>query len=119
MDEINKQVPAPDRDLQNVPPHVPPASREVSPVTAAIFASLAFGLGAVMIVMAILALVFEAAPLPQSVLGQDALAAWLMVGLSGLFFAGCGVGILRRSLPLTLVLLILGVLSGWMASVVA
>jgi hypothetical protein len=117
MDETEKQVPAPERDLQNVSPHVPPASREMSPVTQAVFATPTIGLGIAMIVMAVLALLFEASPVPDSVLRQDALAAWLLVGLSGLFFVGCGVAILRRSLLLTLVSLILALLSGWMASV--
>jgi hypothetical protein len=119
MDETEKQVRAPERDLQNVPPHVPPASRETSPVTQAVFATPAIGLGIAMIVMAVLALLFEASPVPDSVLGQDASAAWLLVGLSGLFFVGCGVGIVRRSLLLTVVLLILAVLCGWMASTIA
>lgn len=119
MNQTEKHIPAPERDLQNVSPHVPPASSQFSPVTRGIFASLAIGLGIVMIVMAVLAALFGASPVPESMLAQDAFAAWLMVGLSGLFFVGSGVGILRRSLTLTLALLILGVLSGWMASTMA
>jgi hypothetical protein len=119
MDETRPQMPAPERDLQNVPPHVPPASRDVSPVTQAVFATPAIGLGIAMMVMAVLALLFQASPVPDSVLGRDAVAAWWLVGLSGLFFVGCGVAIMRRSLLLTVVLLILAVLCGWMASVIA
>jgi hypothetical protein len=122
MDEIktpNTTIPAPGRDLQNVPPFVPPASSQASPVTRAFFASLAIGLGIAMIVIAVLAVLFEASPLPGTFLRQDAFAAWVLVGISGLLFTGCGIGIWRGSLVLTLVLLILGVLSGWMASAVA
>lgn len=114
-----KQIPAPERDLQNVSPHMPPASSPFAPVTRGIFATLAIGLGVVMMVMALLAALFGASPVPETMLSQDAQAAWLMVGLSGLFFAGSGVGILRRSLLLTLGSLILGMLCGWIASTIA
>jgi hypothetical protein len=119
MDEAQTKIPAPERDLANVSPQVPPASDEPSPVTQWVFASLAIGLGTAMIVLAVVAAVFAASPIPETVLARDARAAWLLVGLSGLFFAGCGWGILRRSTALTLLSLILAVVTGWMASLMA
>ena len=114
MNEMQANIPAPGRDLKNVPPHVPPASREASPLTRWALAGMAIILGAVMMIMALAATVFQLSP--GSLLRSDQSTAWILIGCSGLLFTLAGVGILRQSLLLTIVTAALALVCGWTAA---
>lgn len=113
------KIPAPERDLKNVEPHVPPASRELSPVTRGIFSSVAIAFGVAVLVLALLGAVLQTSPLPQNVFDAGNLIAVLFAALTGLCLIGCGVGIAaaRRSCPL--VLLVASLLCGMAATAIA
>jgi hypothetical protein len=116
---METKIPAPERDLKNVDPQVPPASREPSPVTRFVFGSLAVGFGLAMVAFAVVAAIIQASPLPPGVFRADEAVACLLVACSGLCFIGCGLSILRRSLMTTLALLVLALICGWSATAVA
>jgi hypothetical protein len=119
MREMEAKIPAPGRDLKNVDPQVPPASREPSPVTRFVFGSLAIGFGLAMVAFAVVAAIFQASPLPHGVFRADEAVACLLVACSGLCFIGCGLFIFRRSFMITLVLLLIALVCGWSATAVA
>lgn len=112
------KIPAPERDLDNVDPAVPPASTETSPVSRAIFGSIAIAFGISFVIIAVAAAVFQVSPLPQDFFNGDEVTAALMAGLSGLSLVGCGLLIFRRSTAGTALLLILSLVFGYAASVI-
>lgn len=112
------KIPAPERDLKNVDPQVSPASTETSPVTRAVFGSIAIASGIALVIIAIAAAAFHSSPLPRDVFTGDEISAAVLAGLSGACLIGCGVFIFRRSLIVTALLLILSLICGYAASVV-
>lgn len=111
----NSSIPAPERDLQNVGPHVPPASREPGMISQAIFGSLSVGMGIALVVIGVVAALFNASPLPRELFTADEMMAALFAGLSGLCLIGCGIGIFRRATGVTLVLFALALACGAVA----
>ncbi|QDU40883.1 hypothetical protein Mal4_52460 [Maioricimonas rarisocia] len=113
------KIPAPERDMKNVEPHVPPASRELSPVTRGLFSSLAIGFGIAVLALAIFAGIMQTSPLPQDYFNSEDLVAVLLAAGSGLCLIGCGIGIARRSTVLAVVLLLGSLLCGMAATAIA
>jgi len=112
----NPSIPAPERDLQNVDPEIPPASREPSTITRTIFGSLAVGFGIALLMLGVAAAVFQASPVPQHLFASEELTAAILASVSGLCLIGCGVAIFRRSGLLMAVLFALSILCGVAAS---
>ncbi|MFG0333499.1 MAG: hypothetical protein ACF8TS_09070 [Maioricimonas sp. JB049] len=105
--------------MKNVDPQVPPASRELSPVTRGVFSSLAIGFGIAVLAVAIFGGILQSSPLPRNVFNAEELIAVLLAAGSGLCLIGCGIGIARRSTVLSVVLLIGSLLCGMAATAFA
>lgn len=105
-------IPAPDRDLANEEPRVPPAADDTSPVTRAIMGSLAVGMGAAILVTAVLAALFQISPLPADVFDAENMIVFTLACLCGACFIGCGLFIFRRSLVMTSLLLVAALACG-------
>ncbi len=102
--------PAPDRDMALVEPRVPPASREMSPLTRTVAGMLGIALGLGVALLGLVGVIGEDGPARR--------AAALMLA-AGVCFLLAGVGLSRRTatvLPLACV--VLGVLLGVSAQLV-
>ena len=113
------KIPAPERDLRNTEPSVPPASTQTSPITRAIFGSIAIAFGIAIVVISLVAAIFHVSPLPRSIINSDEVTAAIFAGLSGLCLIGCGTFIFKRSLLITALLLLLSIVCGFTASAIA
>ncbi|MCA9078892.1 MAG: hypothetical protein R3C02_19835 [Planctomycetaceae bacterium] len=113
LDKRTSVIPAPERDLENVSPEVSPVNDDTSPVTRAVFGSLAVCFGIAIVIMSLAAAVFHASPLPRDMFNADEITAALLAGLTGLCLIGIGIGIFRRSLLLTGLLFLLTLLCGF------
>ncbi|REK19990.1 MAG: hypothetical protein DWQ45_26120 [Planctomycetota bacterium] len=112
-------IPAADRDLANEDPHVPPASRQTSTFTNNLFGSLVIGFGIAVIVMAIVAAIFNVSPLPRDLYRADEVMAAVWAMLAGLCLVGCGVTIMRRGTVWPLVMLVAAIICGFLSSAFA
>ncbi len=112
------QIPAPDRDLANVEPRIPPVSDDTSPVTRAILGSITIAMGVAIVIVAISAAIFQASPLPTTVFNSDEILAAVFAGLCGLCLIGCGRFIFRRSLGITAILLLAALICGYVTSTI-
>lgn len=93
--------PAPDRDMANVEPEVPPAESDVSPLTSSVFPLLTIAMGVAACLWGAFGLVVEGNPAPISaiaMLGAGVcfiVSGILMMRSSGLLFpiiaAACGI----------------------------
>lgn len=95
--------PAPDRDMAQVAPDVPPASREVSTLTSSIGGMLSIIMGLAAAVFGLVGVFSEN--------GAGRIAALLVIAAS-VCFVLAGIAIARRATALPLVCLVLGVLLG-------
>ena len=95
--------PAPDRDMANVEPQVPPADSEVGPVTNSLVMMLTIGLGIATCIWGMLGLVLQGDVTPNS--------GAAMIGAGICFIVG---GLLMRtgSLMLPLIAVVAGILLG-------
>lgn len=112
-------IPAAERDLANEDPLIPPATSDTSPVTRAIFGSLAIGMGIAILVIAVLAALFQISPLPTEMFDAGNAAAFTFACLCGACFIACGSFILRRSLLWTALFLIAAIALGFLATTIA
>ncbi|MCA9025322.1 MAG: hypothetical protein KDA86_08940 [Planctomycetaceae bacterium] len=119
LDTRPSAIPAPERDLKNVSPKVSLADDTTSPVTRAVFGSLAVGFGITIVIMAIAVAIFQASPLPSDMFDVDEITAAFLAGLTGLCLIGCGVGIYRCSLLTTSLLFFVALLCGLATTLVS
>lgn len=95
---------APDHDMANVPPQVPPNSTKVSIVTRAIFGMIIFAIGLTVSVMALVGLFIERT--------VDERTAQIVALASGVCFCLCGLTTFRRGTLAAAIFGALGVILG-------
>jgi hypothetical protein len=115
------QIPAPGRDLANVPPHLPPDSLQAQPMERAVFASIAVAIGMIVLLTKLIGALVETHPGPDQN-PPAILSDWLAV-TGSLCFLICGFLLFRKErfsgtiLPAILMVigLVFSVLSRWFA----
>jgi hypothetical protein len=116
------QIPAPGRDLANIPPRLPPDSYQAQPIERAVFGSLVVAISMVVLLTKLVGAIVETYPGPDQNLPAIP-GDWLAVS-GALCFLICGFLIFRKErisgtiLPAILMVvgLVLSILSRWFAA---
>ncbi len=90
------RIPAPDRDLANVPPFLPPDSTEWSPAARSAFGTITLMLGAIVFLNKLAGAIIETRPGPMHNWSAYGLAADWLAASAGLCFVICGCLLFRK-----------------------
>ncbi|WP_437223040.1 hypothetical protein SH661x_003048 [Planctomicrobium sp. SH661] len=100
------QIPAPGRDLANVPPFLKPETQEMQPLTRRLLGSLMIAIGAVVLIN----VVFRTTMIFDLQYSDRRLVSNLLAVLSSICFVVCGVTIFYRGVIWSTILLICGLI---------
>ena len=120
MDESPK-VSAPDHDMANVSPKVPPASRDVGSIARTVMGTISVGIGIAVTGIFLFAALFGTATNPDNppgaASGDDVIGSWIGV-VAGIFWILSGVGIYRRGVLLAAVSFVIALALSILATMV-
>lgn len=111
------RIPAPDRDLANVPPFLPPDSLQVGPTARSAFGTIAIAIGTVVLLNKLIGAIVDTRPGPMQISQPNIITSdWLAVAAGICFFASgallFGKGVKLPSILLAIGL-VLGIISRW------